>query len=306
MREQKPEQSLNNRRMEPKPSFRKTNFSILCRIIVWLVPFPISIRLQYCFSVFLYCCFWSLLPSWLLQTFPLCRLLALPAPLIYAGALTTTECHSCLRCQEVFSCPQSWTLLLPLFSLLTYPVIFYPNNLCLSSWSQPILPLPNCILLRILLVSFGLIDSFLSTYQHVQFSLIFKTTNFSFVLSPSQPYAVFPSISSPPNIRKALERNDATASAPSPPIHQWPPEQRLLRPLFSLPPEPWNRSTLLPPSLLNHSPWFLSYLSPFILFQSLSFSLSLKQLVHILICIRITLEVLDSSPETVIQVRNGA
>lgn len=185
--------------------------------------------------------------------------------------------------------------------------MFYPNNLCLSPWSQPILPLPKCTLLRILLVSFGPIDSFLSTYQHVQFSLIFKTTNFSFVLSPSPPYAIFPSISSPPNMSKVLERKDARASAPSPPIHQWQPKHHILRSVFSLPPEPWNHSTLLTPSLLNDSPLVsLSYLSPFILFQSLSFSLSFKQLVHILICIKITWDVLDSSPETVIRVRNGA
>ena len=76
-------------------------------------------------------------------------------------------------------------------------------------------------------------------------------------------------------------------------------DHHILRSLFSLPPEPWNHSTLLTPSLLNDSPFVsLSYLSPFILFQSRSFSLSLKQLVHILICIKIIRESLGSSPET--------
>lgn len=146
--------------------------------------------------------------------------------------------------------------------------------------------------------------TFLSTYQHAQFSLTFKTTNFSCVLSPSQPYAI--SISSPPYMSKALERIHATTSASSSPIHQWPPECHILRPLFSLPPGPWNHSTLLTPSLLNHAPFNSLPFSAIILFQSFSFSLHLKQLVHILICISITWGVLDSSLETVIQVRNGA
>lgn len=70
MREQKPEQSLNNRRMKPKPSFRKTSFSILCRVIVWCGPFPISAGLQCYFRIFLYCCSWCLSSHWLPDSYP--------------------------------------------------------------------------------------------------------------------------------------------------------------------------------------------------------------------------------------------
>lgn len=169
--------------MAAKPSLRKTNFSILCRLIVLLGAFSIPVRLRNCFSIFLCCCS-SLLSQWLFQTSTLLRSWLCPR------SINLSRWPHRQLVPFLFAVSgRLERLYLPSFSLLTSPWAFTQIT---SPWVLD----PNLYdLAQIMLYGgslwclLGLTDSFLSTYQRVLFSLIFKT-NLSCVLSP-EGYAVF-------------------------------------------------------------------------------------------------------------------
>lgn len=166
----------------------------------------------------------------------------------------------------------------PPFYFWTFPVSFHPNNLCPNSWSQPLLPLPNCFIEDPLGVSLASLTPSC------------PPANMLSSLSSSRPPA-FPLFSLPsslfnlssPNMSKAFKRIDPTASALSFPIYEWPLNAKSWGFFFSLPPGSWHYSVLLTPSLNCSSLVSSPCPSPFILFLSLSCSLLLKQLVQILV-----------------------